>query len=279
MTESENKNYEIIPKDFNGNEIDFIEREEDIWITAEALGIGLKYKNPRISIMKLYSSHRDEIEEYKGVIEMVTPGGKQKTTVFREMGAYLLIMFSNQPKAKDFRKWVVRVVKEIRKKGYYNERALRIGSTEWSLQTVEIMHSILLNQKEQELKQEKQEQRIKKLEEKDRYIFVTPRTKRKLQDEVHRISNEYFDGKHYKVWNPLKTYFQVNRYEEFREEDAQKILKGFSREYPPKFIQKIKENNQSHNILPSKKEKRGLDALWDMDTEIKEIYEHENKEV
>ncbi|KKK87937.1 hypothetical protein LCGC14_2748260, partial [marine sediment metagenome] len=52
--------------------------------------------------------------------------------------------------------------------------------------------------------------------------------------------------------NPLKAHFQVSRYEEFREEDAQTILKGFVREHPPKFIQKIK------------KEKRGLEALWDI---------------
>lgn len=285
MTETEDKNYEIIQKDFNGNEIRFIESENDILITAEALGIGLEYKNPRISVMKLYYSHQDELEEYKGVIELVTPGGKQETTVFREMGAYLLIMFSNQPRAKDFRKWVIRVIKEIRKKGYYNERSMMIGSTEWSLQTVEVMRSILLNQKEQELKQQEQEKRIKKLEEKDRYIFVTPRTKRKLQDEVHRISNEYFDKKHYKVWNPLKTYFQVNRYEEFREEDVQKILKGFAKEYPPKFIQEIKNNtlNQKDEItpLPSKKEKRGLEALWDIVQERKKTHKEkfEPKEV
>ena len=122
MTEADKKNYEIISKDFNGNEIDFIEKKEDIWITSEALGVGLEYKNPRISIMKLYSSHQDELEEHSSVIELVTEAGKRETTVFSEMGAYLLIMFSNQPIAKKFRKWVVKVVKEIRKTGSYIEK-------------------------------------------------------------------------------------------------------------------------------------------------------------
>ncbi len=69
MTEADNRNYEIIQKNFDGNEIAFVKREDDICITAGALGVGLEYKNPRISIVKLYSSHRDESEEYSSVIE------------------------------------------------------------------------------------------------------------------------------------------------------------------------------------------------------------------
>lgn len=241
MTETNKKNYEIIPKSFDGNEIDFIEREDDIWITSEALGFGLEYKNPRKSIMNLYFSHRDEIEDYKGVIDLMTPGGRQETTIFSEMGAYLLIMFSKQPKAKEFRKWVINVIKEIRRKGFYIEKQLEVGSSEWIIQTLDAMKAMAI-------KQQKQEERLKRLEEKDKYIFVIPRTKRKLQDEVHRIAIEYFNGDHSKVWNPLKVHFQVSRYEEFREEDAQTILKGFVREHPPKFIRKINKENQNKEV-------------------------------
>ncbi len=265
MTEADNRNYEIIQKNFDGNEIDLIEREDDIWITAEALGAGLEYKNPRISIMKLYSSHRDEIEEYASVTDSITEAGRRETTVFSEMGAYLLIMFSNQPKAKKFRKWIVKVVKEIRKEGFYLEKPLEVGSSEWIIQTLDAMKAMAV-------KQQEQESRLKNLEEKDRYIFVIPRTKRKLQDEVHRIAIEYFSGNHAKVWNPLKNHFQVSRYEEFTEEDAQTILNGFMSEYPPKFIQEINNNHQNN-------EKRGLEALWDSDKEKKKFYESENKEV
>ncbi|KKL86244.1 hypothetical protein LCGC14_1946700, partial [marine sediment metagenome] len=48
--------------------------------------------------------------------------------------------------------------------------------------------------------------------------------------------------------NPLKAHFQVSRYEEFREEDAQTILKGFATEHPPKFIQKINKKNQNKEV-------------------------------
>ena len=241
MTEADSQNYEIIPRDFNGNEIVFIEREDDIWITGEALGIGLEYKNPRKDIMQLYYRHKDELEEYSSILNLSTEAGRRETTVFTEMGAYLLIMFSNQPKAKNFRKWVVNIVKEIRKTGFYNEKSLEVGSSDWAIQTLDIMRSMVVKQKEQE-------KRLEKLEEKDRYIFVIPRTKRKLHDEVHRIAIEYFNGDHSKVWNPLKIHFQVSRYEEFKEDDAQTILKGFEKGYPPKFIQNLKNNNKTKEV-------------------------------
>ena len=62
MTEAKQPKYEIIPRAFNGKEIDFISKEEDIWITAETLGIGLEYSDPRINIMRLFHRHKDEIE-------------------------------------------------------------------------------------------------------------------------------------------------------------------------------------------------------------------------
>ena len=122
MSEVKQPKYEMIPKNFNGKEIDFISKEEDIWITAETLGVGLEYNNPRKDIMQLYYRHKDEVEEYSSILILSTEAGKRETTVFGEMGIYLLIMFSNQPKAKEFRKWVVNVIKEIRKTGVYIEK-------------------------------------------------------------------------------------------------------------------------------------------------------------
>ncbi|MFX1478315.1 MAG: BRO family protein [Promethearchaeota archaeon] len=102
----------------------FLYLNDEWWVTAETIGKGLEYKNPRKSIMNLYYSHKDEIEDFKGVIETMTPGGSQETTIFNEQGIYLLIMFSNQPKAKQFRKWIISVIKEIRLKGYYLDKSL-----------------------------------------------------------------------------------------------------------------------------------------------------------
>jgi len=271
LTEAESRNYEIITENFNGKDIDFIKKDEKVLITARAIARGLEISKDNVN--QIYRNHKNLLERHIGEMKIISPQGtRQITRVFDKTAFIWIAVRSNSPKAIPFQEWTIKVIDDVVNKGLYIERQPEFGSTDWALQTVEVMKSLLLNQKHQE-------ERLKKLEEKDRYIFVIPRTKRKLQDEVHRIAIEYFNGDHSKVWNPLKAHFHVSRYEEFKEEDAQTILKGFVREHPPKFIQKIKENNQNHNVLPSKKEKRGLDALWDMETERKEIYEHENKEV
>lgn len=96
-----------ISKQFNNITIDFIEQDEDYWLTAKTIGNALGYRSPRKSIMNLYHAHKDEIEEYASLLELSTPGGPQETTIFSERGIYLLLMFSKQPIAKRFRKWLV----------------------------------------------------------------------------------------------------------------------------------------------------------------------------
>ena len=59
-------------------------------------------------------------EEDKGVDEMDTPGGKQKTVFINESGLYSLILSSKLPTAKRFKRWVTsEVLPSIRKHGVY----------------------------------------------------------------------------------------------------------------------------------------------------------------
>ena len=59
-------------------------------------------------------------EEDKGVDEMDTPGGKQKTVFINESGLYSLILSSKLPTAKRFKRWVTsEVLPTIRKHGVY----------------------------------------------------------------------------------------------------------------------------------------------------------------
>ena len=53
------------------------------------------------------------------VKEIYTQGGKQKATFLTEIGLYRLISRSNKPIAKPFQKWVMEIVREIRKTGIY----------------------------------------------------------------------------------------------------------------------------------------------------------------
>ena len=59
-------------------------------------------------------------EDEKGRQILPTLGGAQDISVINESGLYTLIMRSNKPEAKKFRKWVTsEVLTSIRKTGHY----------------------------------------------------------------------------------------------------------------------------------------------------------------
>ncbi|MCM1276986.1 MAG: phage antirepressor [Lachnospiraceae bacterium] len=60
-------------------------------------------------------------DDEKGVSQIYTPGGKQEMTVINESGLYNVILRSDKPEAKPFRKWVTsEVLPSIRKTGSYS---------------------------------------------------------------------------------------------------------------------------------------------------------------
>ena len=77
---------------------------------AEILG----YTNPR----KALADHVEE--EDKGVTKCDTLGGMQELTIINESGLYSLILRSQLPKAKQFKRWVTAdVLPSIRRHGMY----------------------------------------------------------------------------------------------------------------------------------------------------------------
>ena len=232
MTEAKQPKYEIIPRDFKGEEIEFFKKDGKVWIPSYAIAKGLKIQTK--NLWYLFDKNKALLEGHTAILQIKMHDRRREVRIFDKTGFIWMAVKSNSTKALPFQEWVLNVIDEIVVKGYYIEKPAKIGSTDWALQTLEVMRSVVLTQQKQERIQIEQEKRLNELEEKDRYIFVTPRTKRKLQDEVHRVALEYFNGAHNKVWNPLKAHYQVSRYEEFKEEDAQKILTGLAREHPPK---------------------------------------------
>ncbi len=62
----------------------------------------------------------------KGRNQIPTPGGKQETWFINESGLYNVILRSDKPEARPFRKWVTgTVLPTIRKTGAYSANALR----------------------------------------------------------------------------------------------------------------------------------------------------------
>ncbi|WP_207679893.1 BRO-N domain-containing protein [Desulfonema magnum] len=70
-------------------------------------------------------NHRDALagldDDEKGVAKIYTPGGIQKMLTLYEPGFYTLLIRSNKPEAKPFRRWVTHeVLPSIRKTGFYS---------------------------------------------------------------------------------------------------------------------------------------------------------------
>ncbi|SDE20579.1 BRO-N domain-containing protein, partial [Desulfuromonas thiophila] len=60
-------------------------------------------------------------DDEKGLRKVPTPGGKQSLAVINESGLYTLVLRSNKPQAKPFRKWITaEVLPTIRKTGSYS---------------------------------------------------------------------------------------------------------------------------------------------------------------
>lgn len=85
---------------------------EEPLFQANQIATILEMKNIRTIL-----SGFDETE--KVALEVYTLGGKQKVSFLTEVGLYRLISRSNKPIAKPFQKWVMEIVREIRKNGVY----------------------------------------------------------------------------------------------------------------------------------------------------------------
>lgn len=100
---------------FNDTEIPVLldENNNPLFIAKDVCTI-LGYANSRDALSK----HIDEDD--KGVAICDTLGGKQNVTVITESGLYSLVIRSNKPEAKVFKKWITsEVLPSIRKNGMY----------------------------------------------------------------------------------------------------------------------------------------------------------------
>lgn len=98
---------------YNSNEVRTVEMNGEPWFVlkdvCEVLDLGTTAK----------VAERLDADE-KGMNQIHTPGGLQSVTVINESGLYNVILRSDKPEAKPFRKWVTsEVLPSIRKHGAY----------------------------------------------------------------------------------------------------------------------------------------------------------------
>lgn len=103
---------------YRSNEVRTVEINGEPWFVLKDVCAVLGIGNSRMVFDRLDS---DE----KGVSQIDTPGGLQNVNIVSESGLYNVILRSDKPEAKPFRKWVTsEVLPSIRKTGGYGQKVL-----------------------------------------------------------------------------------------------------------------------------------------------------------
>lgn len=110
-------NLELIKSSkFEEVECDIYSNKTEMFMTSEQLGNCLGYQFARESINKLVS--RNEYlrnKEFSAEVKMTSPSGEQETRVFTEDGIYEVTMLAKTEKAKEFRAFIRKLLKSLRK--------------------------------------------------------------------------------------------------------------------------------------------------------------------
>jgi len=108
-------------KHFEGRPITFRVEGEKLCLSGEDIGKHLGYKNPAEAVSRLFRLHADEFDNDCAQMSVMNiPGGPpRRERVFTLDGLILLCMFSEQPVAKKFRRWLRKIAKEVMTTGQY----------------------------------------------------------------------------------------------------------------------------------------------------------------
>ncbi|MBZ2172196.1 Bro-N domain-containing protein [Nitratidesulfovibrio sp. SRB-5] len=99
---------------FQSHRFDVIDLNGQPWLRSNQIGLAMDYKNPDLSVAKLYRQHADEFtDSMTAMVTLPTPGGPQETRIFSLRGCHLLAMFARTPVAKAFRAWVLDVLETL----------------------------------------------------------------------------------------------------------------------------------------------------------------------
>ncbi|MCY8240384.1 phage antirepressor [Bacillus haynesii] len=99
---------------YQDHQVRTVVREGEPWFVAKDVCNVLNYSNHKVAVSRL-----DE-DEVSKVYLTDSLGRNQRTTVVNEAGLYSLILTSNKPEAKQFKRWITHeVIPTIRKTGGY----------------------------------------------------------------------------------------------------------------------------------------------------------------
>ncbi len=108
------KDNNIVPFQFENHPVRIITDETDNpwWVAKDVCDI--------LNLTDTFKATQNLDDDEKGTKKVRTPGGEQEMIVVNESGLYTLIIRSNKPEARPFRKWITsEVLPAIRKTGAY----------------------------------------------------------------------------------------------------------------------------------------------------------------
>lgn len=106
---------ELTVFEYNAMTVRTVEQNGEPWFVLKDVCAALKMDTSKL---KQVADRLDEDE--RGRYQIPTPGGMQETWIVNESGLYNVILRSDKPEAKPFRKWVTgTVLPSIRKHGGY----------------------------------------------------------------------------------------------------------------------------------------------------------------
>jgi len=139
---------------FEGKPVRVVDREGNPWFIRNHVCAILGHANPS------QASARLETDE-KGVLDVDTPGGTQETAIISESGLYSLIMTSQKPEAKEFRKWVTgTVLPSIRRTGSYGNAGPDLTTPQGLLRLASDLTAKLIESQRREVAAEQQAQTL-----------------------------------------------------------------------------------------------------------------------
>lgn len=92
--------------EYQGNEVRTIQHGNEVWWVLRDVCRALSLSNPAKVAQRLDEDERDITLSY-------TPGGYQEITIVNEPGLYSVILRSDKPEAKTFKRWVTHEVFQI----------------------------------------------------------------------------------------------------------------------------------------------------------------------
>jgi len=107
----------IMISHFGSQEINVVQAtgQPEPGVTRQQLGEMLGYEHPDKSIANIHGRNKDRLDQFSGVIKMITPGGTQDVTIYGFKGILEVCRFSKQPNAHTVIDWAWDKLDKLRK--------------------------------------------------------------------------------------------------------------------------------------------------------------------